>query len=86
MSLFDIELYNYIHKNLQEYLERQQADNLPKLEGFGCFIVKGVDIEDLVLIGSKQNILSSYPYTLEGYMNIEAKINMIKILKHMENE
>lgn len=71
----------FIHKHFQNYLENEQADNLPKLNGFGCFVVKGTDIEDLVLIDSKQNILGSYPYTFNGYEQMTAKINIIKISK-----
>jgi len=74
----------YIDKHFQNYLEKEQADNLPKLKGLGCFVVKGIDIEDFVLIDSKQNILASYPYTFNGYEQMEAKINIIKILKHYD--
>lgn len=71
----------YINKYFQNYLNTQQADNLPKLKGFGCFVVKGTDIEDLVLIDSKQNILGSYPNTNIGYEQMETKINIFKIIK-----
>jgi len=39
----------YIDKHFQDYIENKQAENLPKLKGFGCFIVKGNDVEDYVL-------------------------------------
>ena len=74
----------YVDKYLQDYIENKQADNLPKLNGFGCFVVKGKDVEDYVLIDNKQNIIDGYPYTLEGYGQMEAKINIIKISKHFD--
>lgn len=74
----------YIDKHLQSYIENKQANNLPKLKGYGCFIVKGPDVEDLVLIDNKQNVIDGYPYTLEGYGQMEAKINIIKISKHFD--
>ena len=74
----------YVSKKFQKYIKTEQAGNLPKLKGFGCFIVKGKDVEDLVLIDSKQNILGSYPYTFNGYEQMEAKINIIKISKHYD--
>ena len=74
----------YVDKCLQDYIENKQADNLPKLNGFGCFVVKGKDVEDYVLINNKQNIIDGYPYTLEGYGQMEAKINIIKISKHFD--
>jgi hypothetical protein len=75
----------YVCKELQRYIETKQTENLPKLIGFGCFIVKGKDIEDYVLIDNKQNIIGSYPYTLEGFGQMEAKINIIKISKHYDD-
>ena len=74
----------YVDKHFQSYLENQQADNLPKLKGLGCFIVKGGDKEDYVLIDNKQNIISAYPYTTEGFTQMEAKIKIIKISKHFD--
>jgi len=74
----------YIDKHFQMYLENQQALNLPKLKGLGCFIVKGPDIEDYVLIDSEQNILASFKYTQEGFRQMEARINIIKISKHYD--
>lgn len=74
----------FTNKHFQSYLMAEQANNLPKLEGLGCFVVKGEGIEDLVLINDKQSILASYPNTIAGYEQMEAKINTIKISKHYE--
>ena len=71
----------YIDKHFQNYIENKQADNLPKLNGFGCFVVKSNDIEDYVLIDDKQNVIDGYPYTIEGHGQMEAKINILKISK-----
>lgn len=74
----------YIDKHFQNYIENEQADNLPKLKGFGCFVVKSKDVEDYVLIDNKQNVIDGYPYTLKGYGQMVAKINIIKISKHYD--
>ena len=75
----------YIDKHFNEYLLSQQADNLPIIKGFGCFIVKGDDIEDYVLVDANQNVLASFEYTLEGYGQMEARINIMKIDKHYDS-
>lgn len=74
----------YIDKHFQDYIENKQAENLPKLKGLGCFVVKSENVEDYVLIDNKQNVIDGYPYTLEGYGQMEAKINIIKISKHFD--
>lgn len=74
----------YIDTHFQNYIETKQADNLPKLKGLACFVVKNNDIEDYVLIDNKQNVIDGYPYTFEGYGQMEAKINIIKISKHFD--
>lgn len=74
----------YVHKQYQKYIENEQADNLPKLKGYGCFVVIGNNIEDLVLIDNKQNILGSYNNNAEGQDQMKCKINIIKIAKHYE--
>jgi hypothetical protein len=77
----------YIDKHFQNYIENEQISNLPKLQGIGCFVVKSIDIEDYVLIDDKQNVIAGYPYTVGGYDQMEARINIIKISKHFdENE
>ena len=75
----------YINNELQSYIENKQAENLPKLKGFGAFVVTGVNIEDYVLIDNKQNVLGSYCYNNEGYEQMIAKINIIKIDKAYKN-
>lgn len=76
----------YIDKYFQNYIESKQANNLPNLKGFGCFVVKGKDlVTEYVLIDNKQNIIDAYPYTSEGAGQMEAKINIIKISKHFDD-
>jgi hypothetical protein len=75
----------YLDKYLQNYIENKQAENLPKLEALFCFVVKGKDVEDYVLIDNKQNIISAYPYTLDGKGQMEAKINILKIIKNYDD-
>lgn len=75
----------YIDEHFQDYIQTKQAFNLPKLKGLGCFIVKGEDVEDYVLIDNKQNIICAFPYTFEGYGSMEARINIIKISKHYDD-
>ena len=76
----------YVDKHFQNYIKNEQAYNLPKLKGLCCFVVKNkdIDIEDYALIDNKQNVIDGYPYTLEGYGQMKAKINIIKISKHYE--
>lgn len=74
----------FIDKHFKNYIETEQANNLPKLKGFGCFVVKNKDVKDYVLIDNKQNVIDAYPYTLEGYGQMEAKINIIKISKYYD--
>lgn len=74
----------YIDPHFQKYIESEQADNLPKLKGFGCFVVVGNDIEDYVLIDDKQNVIDAYSY-LDGFEQMEAKINIIKISKAFDD-
>lgn len=77
----------YFDEFLNNYISNEQAFNLPKLENLGCFVVKGPDYIDYVLINDEQKILASYSYSTEGYEQIIAKINIIKISKHFdENE
>lgn len=75
----------YVDPHFQSYIENSQADNLPRLKGIGCFVVKGKEVEDYVLIDNKQNIIDAYPYTGEGFGQMEAKINIIKISKHFDD-
>lgn len=72
----------YIEKELQKKINREEADNLPTLKNLGCFIVKDKNIEDYVLIDNKQNTIHCCDYTFQGYEQIEAKINFLKIKQH----
>lgn len=74
----------YVCKHFQRYLENEQAENLPKLKGYGCFVVKNDEIEDYVLINNKQTILASFKYTNEGFSQMEARINIMKISKNYD--
>lgn len=77
----------YIDKKLQTYIGTEQKYNLPILENFYAFAVIGNSISDYVLIDDKQNIFGTYNYTPEGYGQMIAKINFLKIDKHFdENE
>ena len=85
-AVFDNGVYKwYIEPKLQKYIEREQADNLPPLTGMGVFIVLGEDADDLVLIDYKQNVIASFHNTMEGYGQMEARINIIKIDKHFKS-
>lgn len=76
----------YLDSYFNDYIRTEQKDNLPKLKGLGCFVVISNDggERDYVLIDGKQNVLSAYPYTVEGYGQMEAKINILKVLEHYE--
>ena len=49
----------YIDNHFQDYIKNEQSNNLPKLNGFMCFIVKSKDVEEYVLIDIKQNIIDA---------------------------
>lgn len=74
----------YLDLYFQDYLQNKQAENLPKLENLACFVVKGKDITDYVLIDNKQNIIDAYSYP-DGFEQMEAKINIIKISKAFDD-
>lgn len=76
----------YIADELQQYINNKQAENLPKLTGFGCFVVKGLEKTEYALIGSNRNLIDVYPYNFEGYCQMEAKINFIKIAQHYDEQ
>jgi len=37
------------------------------------------------LIDNRQNVIDAYKYSLEGYEQMTAKINIIKISKHFDD-
>lgn len=76
----------YVHKHFQDYIESKQASNLPLLKGFACFIAKNSEIEDIVLVDHNQNVIDARPNSNEGWEQIEAKINILKISKHFDDE
>lgn len=75
----------YLHDYINKYIKEQNAFNLLPIENMACFIVKGYDVDDLVLIDDKQNVVKSYFNTVEGYEQMLAFINMIKISKYYDN-
>ena len=81
----EIGLKWYYEKELQRRIENEQAENLPKLKGLGCFVVKGKDVEDIVLINNKQEVVCAFPYTFNGFEQMEARINIIKISKNYDD-
>ena len=77
----------YIEPYFNKYIKNQQDFNLPALTGLFCFAVKGQGIEDLVLLNSNQAILASYRYDFNGFDQMIAFINMLKISEYYdENE
>lgn len=74
----------YIDKYFQDYLENKQADNLPKLKNLGCFVVHSDESTEFVLIDNKQNVLEAYPYNGNGFEQMVAMINILKISKHYD--
>ena len=74
----------YLDKYFNKYIKNEQADNLPKLENLLCFVVKGNDVEDYVLIDDNQNVLATYNYTYTGSEQMQSKINIFKITKNYD--
>lgn len=73
----------YLCDHINKYLIREQADNLPTLNNITCFIVINDDtnINDLVLL-ERNEIIKHYSNTLEGYDQLIAFINILKVDKH----
>jgi len=76
----------YLDEYFNQYISKEQAFNLPPIKGLYCFIVKAGNIEDYVLIDGNQNIIARYKYNNEGFGQMEAKINIIKINKHFDGK
>lgn len=74
----------YKHNGLQHFIENSQKENLPALSGLGCFNVVGKDVNDIVLINNKQEILANFNNHMEGYDQMYARISMMKINKHYD--
>lgn len=76
----------YLDVELQKKIETNEADNLPSLKDLYCFIVinETKNISDYVLIDNNQNVISSYDYSFNGYEQMIAKINIIKITQHFD--
>ena len=70
--------------NLNDYIQNKQSFNLLGLKKLFCFVVKGEDVNDLVLIDDKQNVLTFYNYSHSGYEQMIAFINMLKISKYYD--
>lgn len=75
----------YIDRYFQNYLENEQAENLPSLKGYGCFKVVSKESDEYVLINNKQQVLAVFNYNAEGMDRMQARINMIKVSKHFDN-
>ncbi len=77
----------FIDEKFQNYLRREQADNLPSITGLGIFRVvnEKENIDDYVLINDKQEVIKYYNYSDEGAEQLEAFINILKISKHFND-
>lgn len=78
----------YFDKYLQDYIRSKQAENLPKLNNVNACIAINTDrnMQDYVLMDNNQDVLGVYPYTFEGFDQMIAKINIIKISKHFDDD
>ena len=75
----------YLDEHFNNYLKYQQAINLPPLKDLGVFVVIGPGIKDYVLIDGNQNIVAAFKYTSEGFGQMEARINIMKISKSFDD-
>ena len=75
----------YIDEYFKNYITTKQAYNLLRLEGIACYVVKNNEIEDYVLIDSKQNVLAGYPKNSSGVDQMKAIITIMKISKHYDD-
>lgn len=75
----------YIDRYFQNYLENEQAENLPRLNGYGCFKVTSKEGSEYVLINHKQQVLAVFNYNAEGKDQMQARINIMKVSKHFDD-
>lgn len=77
----------YIDKKYQKYIDCEQAENLPRLEGLGIFRVvnEKENIDDYVLIDDKRNPIKNYKYSGSGAEQLEAYLNVLKVSKHFDS-
>lgn len=77
----------YFDKKYQDYLNNQQAENLPPIKNLGVFrVINEVDsIDDYVIINDKQEPIKSYTYNSQGAEQLEAFINILKVSKHYDD-
>lgn len=70
---------------VDKYIQTEQAYNLPKLEKLMCFIVinEQMNLNDIVLV-DYDHILKAYSNTLNGYDQMIAFINILKVDEHFK--
>jgi len=75
----------FVELDLQKYIKIEQESNKPALNNIACFIVTSDKDPVYVLIDDDQNVLAEYNYNLEGYMQMEAMIDILKVAKHFDD-
>ncbi len=79
------EIIWYIDVYFNKYIRTKQAFNLPELQYYLCCIVKNKSEISYVLINDMREVVKDANYNLEGYGQMEAYINILKIAKHFSN-
>ena len=63
----------YLHDEINKYINSCQEENLPILNNLICCNVVGVELDDLVLIDGKQNIIHCQYNTFDGMEQNETR-------------
>jgi hypothetical protein len=77
----------YFDEYLQKYI-RSQQENLPPLKNLNACICHNAktEVKDYLLVDNQQKIMGNYRYTSEGFEQMIAKINILKVSKQFDNE
>lgn len=76
----------YIDKELNQYIQTEQAFNLPALKNLAAFVVKEGDKTLYVLTLNNESVISEYHYNGEGYGQMVAHVNIRKVSKYYGDE
>lgn len=77
----------YFDTYLQKYIRIENDYNLPALDGVHAVVVINAEGDscEYVLLDNQQNVLKNYPYCFEGYGQMIAFINFMKLDKYFDN-
>lgn len=74
-----------LNEEIQEYINNEQNENLPRLGNVVCANVKGQNINALVLIDNEKRIIDKQPNNVWGKSLIYYKIDFLKLQLHFKH-